>query len=364
MDEMNTLDDVAADANPNPSGLPRTIRRLKASGLLFVGDPHMTCVRPGRRIEENFLEEVPLDRISQAREIAEERDLFMVFVGDMTDNPNKFKAGTAKVVEDRGRLIAGFAKAMNVRECVTIPGNHDKHEVRLTPDCTLAQMRDLRLIDVIEPGGVYAIIDIDGQKVGLGGTPYGEPIPKDVRALFSEPIDRCVWITHDLFIFDHKIPVLRDPPEIKGVDLAVNGHDHETQAPRQIGQTHWHNIGNITRMAVDQVNHVPAVWQWDPKGGMHQHVLAYNKDAFDLVGLQVQADVKGAHEVEKQREKSLFAELLMQDASGELSRSDSGDVITEDIERVLSDRPEISSAAQLTVRNLHKRAPERMKSGF
>lgn len=356
----NTQDRTASSGLLSmPEGLPRKIRRIKANGLLFVGDPHMTCVRPGRRLEENFLS-VPLDKIAQAREIAEQNDLFVVFLGDMVDNPNKFKANTAKVVEDRGMIISGFAQAMNFRDCVTIVGNHDKHEVRLTPDCTLAQMRDLRLIDVIEPGGPYAIIEINGEKVGLGGTCYGEPIPKDVRGVFGEEVDRCVWLTHDLFIFDHQIPVLRDPPEIKGVDLAVNGHDHESQAPRQIGQTLWHNIGNITRMAVDQGPNVPAVWQWDPQAGMKKHALRYNEAAFDMVGIQVKADVKGAHEVEKARAKSLFSELIVKDSASDFARSGTGDVILEDIDRVLAARTDISEPAQLMVRNLHRRAPEKM----
>lgn len=343
------------------AGLPREIKRIRFDGLLFVGDPHMTCLRPGRRVEEDFLE-VSLDKIRQAREIAQAQNLFVVFLGDMTDNPNKYKAGTTRVVEDRGRIISGFAKAMDFMPCVTIPGNHDKHEVRLTPDCTLSQMRDLRLIDVIEPGGAYAIIDIDGQKVGLGGTPYGEPIPKDVRGAFGEEVDKVVWLTHDMFIFDHKIPVLRDPPEIKGVDLAINGHDHETQKPRTMGQTTWHNIGNITRMSVDGADNAPSVWQWDPKNGMKQHVLEHNKNAFNLIGLQVPADAKGAHQAEQLREKSLFAELLLADQSGEMERTDSGEVILEDINRVLNDLPGISEPARLTLRNLHLRAPERMKA--
>lgn len=343
-------------------GLPRKIKRLSYDGLLFVGDPHMTCSRPGRRLEEDFLE-VVFDKLEQTRRIAEEKNLLVVFTGDMLENPNKFKAGTAKVIEDRGRIISGFARAMNFMTCVTMPGNHDKHEVRLTPDCTLAQMRDLRLIDVIEPGGPYAIIDIGGKKVGLGGTPYGESIPKDVRGVFGEDVDQCVWITHDMFIFDHKIPVLRDPPEIKGVDLAINGHDHECQKPRQMGQTHWHNIGNITRMSVDKIDHVPSVWQWDPVNGMQKHVLRYNEIAFNLLGIQVKADVKAAHEVEKQREKSLFAQLLVADSSADMVRSDSGDVIREDIDHLLSQRPEITEPARLTIYNLHKRAPNRMKPG-
>lgn len=339
----------------NADGLPRSLYRTACSGLLFVGDPHLTCVRPGRRVEDDFLA-VGLDKIRQSREIAEANNLFMVYVGDLVDNPSRFRAGTTRVVEDTGRLIAGFAQAMNFRECVVNPGNHDKHEVRLTPDCTVAQMRDLRLVHVIEPGGAFAIFDIDGVTVGLGGTPYGEAIPSDVRGAFGEPVDRCVWLTHDLFVFDHKIPLLRDPPEILGVDLAVNGHDHETQAPRQIGQTQWYNIGNITRMAVDCASHVPAVWEWNPKSGMRRHVLRYNELAFEMTGLQIAPDAERAHEVEKSRARSLFAELLKADQASDLRRSGSGDIMAEDIEAVLTEKPQVSEAARLIIQNLHRRS--------
>jgi hypothetical protein len=321
----------------------------------------MTCVTPGRRVEDNFLD-VPLDKIRQSREIAQANNLLMVFLGDMGDNPNQYKAGTQKVVEDRGRIITGFAKAMDFSPCVTIPGNHDKHEVRLTPDCTLAQMRDLRLIDVIEPGGPYAIIEIAGKKIGLGGTPYGEPIPKDVRGVFGEEIDQCVWITHDQFIFDHKIPVLRDPPEIKGVDIAVNGHDHECQKPRQIGQTQWHNIGNITRMSVDTEHKPPSVWQWDPVNGMKRHELVYNKKAFNLVGIQVQPDVRAGVAEEQARKKSSFVELMKVDSTSDMARTDSGDLIAEDIQRMFDRRPDMKEPVRLTIQGLHRRAPEKMKS--
>jgi predicted phosphodiesterase len=326
---------------------------------LFIGDPHLTCVKPGRRLEEDFLA-VGLDKIKQAREIAEDKDLFMVFLGDLLDNPSAKRAGTTRVVENTNAILAGFARAMNFRESVIIPGNHDKSEVRLTPETTLSTMRELRLLHVIEPSGPFGVFEIDGMRVGLGGTPYGEVIPRSVKGAFGEALDRTVWITHDMFVFDERIPGLVDPFEIEGCDLAVNGHDHTTQKPRQIGQTLWFNPGNILRMSVDCADHVPSVWEWTPNGGIHQHALRYNQAAFDLRGLQIEASVKAAHEAEKVREKSLFASLLLSEGSTDMERTGSGDLIAEDIERILSERP-ISEPAQLTVRNLHRRSPDKMK---
>jgi hypothetical protein len=249
---------------------------------------------------------------------------------------------------------------MQFMPCVTIPGNHDMSETWLTPETTLYTMRELRLLNVIEPGGAHAIIEIDGVKVGLGGTPYGQPIPRDIRGVFGEDVDRAVWLTHDLFCFDEKIPGIGDPFEILGCDVVVNGHDHTSQAPRTFGQTTWYNPGNITRMSVDCANHKPSVWEWTPAGGMVRHVLRYNELAFDMRGLQVAPDTQGAVVRERERADSLFTALLRADNTADMERSNSGDLLREDLERILAERKS-SEAVKLTMRNLHLRASDRMK---
>lgn len=350
-------------ANTEEAGLPRTIRRVKTDGIMWIGDPHMTCVRPGRRLEEDFLP-VPLGKIKQAREIAEEKNLLMIFLGDMCDNPTAKKAGTSKVVEDTNRILAGFARATNFRECYTIPGNHDKEEVRLTEGTTLSTMKDLGLINVLEPSGPFLIIEIGDQKIGLGGTPYGETIPRDVRGVFGEPVDKVIWITHSQFEFDIKNPFLDKVFEIKGCDMVVNGHDHTTMTPKNIGDTWWYNPGNLTRMSIDCLEHKPSVWEWNPSmepGVLQQHVLRHEPLVFDMRGLQVQADVGAALAHEVKREKSIFSELLVADTSSEMERSGSGDLLAEDIDRYIADHPNMSEAAQKILLNLHKRAPEKLK---
>lgn len=349
------------------SGLVPSIKRFSCDGLLFIGDPQMSCVAPGRRLEEDFLP-VTLDKLRQCREKAEEKNLFVVFLGDLFENPTQKKANTNKVVENTNRMLTGYAQAMNFRPAVTIPGNHDKEEVVLTQGTTMATMRDLGLIDVIEPGGPYAIIEIQGKKVGLGGTPYGDEIPRDVRGVFGEPVDKVIWLTHDLFQFDIANRYLQEVFEIKGCDMVVNGHDHTTQKPKIAGQTNWFNPGNITRLSVDMVDHVPSSWEWNPSmpaNHLEQHVLQYNKIAFTLEGRQVDPDSKAATVAAARRAQSLFASLIMSDkdadgASSEMDRSASGDLIAEDIDRILSET-KYSEGAKLTVKNLHSRALERVK---
>ena len=356
---MTTRPDAPLAGTPGlPPATPKLLRG-HYSGLLFVGDPHMTTVKPGRRLEEDFLS-VVLDKITQARELAEARNLLVVFLGDMTDLPGARRAGQSKIVENTNAILAGFARAMQFRDCLTIPGNHDMSDAWLTPDTTLYTMRELRLVNVIEPSGPGAIVEIDGLKVGIGGTPYGQKIPRDVRGVFPEPVDRTVWLTHDLFIFDEKIPGLTDPFEIRGCDVAVNGHDHTSQAPRTFGQTTWYNPGNITRMSVDHANDRPAVWEWTPQAGMVRHELRFAEIAFDMVGLQVAPDERAALVRERARSDSLFAALIQADSASDMARSDSGDLLKEDIERLFEERS-TREPVKAVIRNLHLRAPGRMQ---
>lgn len=348
---------------PVNDGLPRQIVRLKASGIEFIGDPHLTCARPGRRIEEDFLS-VGLDKITQARVIAEEKDLVMVFLGDLVDNPTQYKSGTKKVVENTNKILGGFAKAMGSKMGFAIPGNHDKEEVRLTEGTTLHTIRELGMLHIVEPGGPFAIIEIGDKKVGLGGTPYGEAIPRDVRGVFGEPVDRVIWITHSQFEFDIKNPFLEKVFEIKGCDMVVNGHDHTTMKPQCVRDTWWFNPGNLLRMSVDCANHKPSVWEWNPDmppGGMVQHMLKVNEHVFNMQGLQVQADVGAVQAHEQERANSLFSQLLLADNGAEMDRTVGGDLLGADIDEYIAETPGLSEAAQLALRNLHKRAPERLK---
>src|SRR3546814_7832118 len=93
-----------------------------------------------------------------------------------------------------------------------------------------------------------------------------------------------VWLTHEDLAFDGSYPGAKELYEVPGVSLVVNGHMHLTKKPRNVGGTMWFNPGNITRVAVDAKDHVPAVWKFDPVNGIERIELTHEKDIFDLTG--------------------------------------------------------------------------------
>lgn len=360
------MDSKVMNTELENTGLPPKIITIKADGIMWIGDPHLTCVTPGRRIEDDFLS-VSLNKLRQAREIAERDNLVMICAGDLLDNATEKKAGTSKVVENINLILSGFAKAVNFRPFITLTGNHDKNEVTLTPGSTLSTMHDVGLVNVIQNNGAFAVVEVGDQCIGLGGTDYGKPIPKDVRGFFDsyeKKIDKVIWFTHSQFEFDEVNPFLEKIFEIKGCDMVINGHDHTKMTPKWAGNTCWHNPGNLTRMSVDCSSHKPAVWEWNPSvpdGQLKEHAIKHNELAFDMTGLRIAADVDAAKKFEAERSKSLFAELLLADKGSEMDRTVGGEVIEVDLERYIQDNPKMSEGAQTMLRNLLKRAPEKLK---
>lgn len=347
--------------------LPRApLLRLEYDNLIFVGDPHMSCERPGRRVEEDFLP-VVLDKLKQARVLAEETNGLIIFPGDLLENSDQFKNGTTKVVENPNRIHAGFAQALQFRECITLAGNHELNQVRLTDDTTLYTMRELGLVHVMESNGPFAIIECQGQKIGLGATPYGMEIPRSVVGVFEEHVDKVIWVTHDQFEFDIPNKYLNKIHAIEGCDMVVNGHDHTTFNPKKIGDTWWHNPGNITRQSVDHRNHKPAVWTWNPTmdtSALQPHYLKVNELAFNMTGLQVEAASEDVALISNaKRAQSMFSALLVDETNnGEKNRTTSGDYLLEDIDEYIAGNPKLSELAKQKLLELHKRAPESVET--
>lgn len=347
---MNTHDRIPV--TPSPLVGDHIIQKV-VKGILWIGDPHLTRVKPGRRLDADFVGTVT-NKISQAIAIARENDLYPFVLGDLFDNASE---------PDGISTLVRLARAAAGEDWATIVGNHDKNEVKLRDNTLLGACRDFKIIRVIENNGLCAIFTIDGMKVAVAAVNYGNEIPTDATGWFPADADYRVLVTHDDIAINDTYPGARDPWEIKGCDLVVNGHVHETKPIKTVGQTQWFIPGNITRLSVDVVNHVPSVWQWDPKNGIKQHVLKYEVNAFDLTGLRVQADVSHLEAKARQENhgrESAFTSLLMQESSTDMKRSDSGDVVLEDIERTLAEMKKPDTVTTI-VRDLHRRAPERMK---
>jgi len=116
-------------------------------------------------------------------------------------------------------------------------------------------------------------------------TPHGAEIPNTIEAAAGETV---VLVTHHDLAFQGAYPGAAPLKQIAGCQMVVNGHMHKTTPSVPIGTTVWHNPGNITRLSVDCLDHVPSVWAWGVRClgvQAEQIALMYERDCFDMTGL-------------------------------------------------------------------------------
>lgn len=276
-------------------------------GLLFVGDPHVCTFRPGTRLDDNFLETV-LDKLDQAVAYAKTYNLYMVILGDLFHDDQDHNPLMLT------RLIQIFNKLPHPP--LTIVGNHEKTQTKLTDDTFTAALREAGVLYTIEKTKYWGRFKFNQEFYYLGGTPYGQEIPTTVNNLIDKSLlevgSYTIWLTHHDIAIETYYPGCIQPFEIEGCDMLVNGHDHTTKNPMTVGQTTYFNPGNITRMSVDKKDHIPRVWAWYPtnKRQLTPFELKYNPNIFDLTGRQVISQVPKQTYKEKENQESKFLQLL------------------------------------------------------
>ena len=313
--------------DPEPAFLLPSV--VEAQGLLFIGDPHLGSIKPGRRRDADFAGTV-LDAITQAINLANRRRLVPVFPGDIFDRPFEVDE---RIKTRLTRILAG---------CWTRPivntGNHDKAN-DLLEDCdSLALLAAAGTISVVRIGGPVGIFRIGDLRVGLGATPYGQIIPRDVSGVFDD-VDTVVWVTHHDVAFEGSYPGALEPHPIEGCAIVVNGHMHLRKPLVTCGATVWFNPGNITQTAVDALDHIPSVFELtsDCEIVTHELDLPTGSDAFDLTGLQVtpvrpSADGEARSIVVEPQVPSAFVELLKSQDTLDMGRSGDGSLLREAID--------------------------------
>jgi hypothetical protein len=242
-------------------------------GLLFIGDPHIASYSPGRRIDESYLDTV-LGKLRQCAQWARERQLLPVSPGDLVDDHDD---NDPTMHYRTIQTLHTFDPPM-----VTTVGNHDKKERQLTEKAFLALLGLTGSVDLVAEPGFWGRVTLsadDGRthRLVLGFTPYGFPPPKSLAEALGLDVDTPVdearalaqadtvlWITHGDFAFEGAYPGAAPLVEIPGVDVVINGHMHGAKKPVQMGQTVWHNPGNIVRMSVDMADEAPSAWVWSP----------------------------------------------------------------------------------------------------
>lgn len=324
---------------------------MPAAGLLFIGDPHLSSRRPGRRRDPDFAE-VGLGKLGQALALADAMDLVPVILGDLFDRAR----------EDDHALLARTIRMLHAtrHKAWCLVGNHDRVHATLSDDTALAVLREAGAVRVMDRSGPAALLDLGGRRVGLGGTPHGQEIPRRVADAF-DGADAVVWLTHHDLDFPASYPGAAPIFEMEGCGLVVNGHMHATEAPRRRRGTVWWNPGNILRRSVDQIGHRPAVWSWRPDDpqSLSAHPLAFEQDVFDLTGriaAPIAPGLDGAHAAGH----SLFADLLKAESRSEMARTADGSVLLEDLEQLFREEdaePEVRALLLDLLRGATERDP-------
>lgn len=318
----------------------------EAEGILFIGDPHLSSRKPGRRKDVNFSATV-LDKVAFLIDTCNERRFIPCFLGDMFDTP----------VEADEQLKTKLVRIL--RRSWTLPisnvGNHDIRNTVLTDGDSLAFLAESGVIKVCAHSGAFETVRLGGKTVGIGATPYGQSIPVDARPYFGN-VDSIIWLTHHDIAFENPYPGSMAAQAITGCKLVVNGHMHLWKKPLKVGGTVWFNPGNITRQAIDAIEHVPAAHALTAKGNLEKIVIPHEQAIFDLTGKLITAISPGEAPVKEQEQgESAFVNLLKADSAMEMSRSDDGSILLEEIEDKFQ-RENTPKEVQDIILSLHRRA--------
>ena len=324
----------------------------KADGFLFIGDPHISSRKPGRRVENEFtIIDVTVDKLDQAIDIANANNWVPLILGDLFDKSKDSKARLMTL------LFKTLRKARHPVFC--LPGNHDMLATDVTDDTALAAVEAAGVIHLLHTSNAIGATFRFGQaRVALGSTLHGDPILTNATGLSgTEGVDTVVWLTHHDIAFEGAYPGSLAPHPIEGVQLLVNGHMHRTQPSILQGDTWWVNPGNIFRQTIADAKHVPAVWSWTP--GMdvpERHPLRYIEHVFDWTGKAIASqmgDVVPTNADDTEQE-SLFVEQLQASLSSELPKTSAGDVLVEDM-NVVTETLKPSDDVLKIIQALHKK---------
>lgn len=322
---------------------------LPCNGVLVIGDPHVSSRRPGRRQDADWPGPI-LAKLRHCVSLANERDLRPVILGDLFDRPVETDLGL------KSGLIR-LLKEFRHRPLVNV-GNHDMVHTTLSDGDSLALLALSDVVDVVSLSGPVAEFAIGGRRWGMGMTPYGQDIPRDLRGAFSS-VERVAWFTHHDIAFGKAYPGAVPPFAIQGCALVVNGHVHRSEKAVVQGATRWENPGTINRLSVDLIDHAPSVWILSADGSLTAEPLPHRSDVFDLTGRLVTP--AGGHVVAREVE-SAFVSLLKAESSTDLKKSDDGSLLRETLETAFV-RERSSEAVRSVVRSLLEEAVERRASG-
>ncbi|WP_368714706.1 metallophosphoesterase [Paraburkholderia sp. EG287A] len=296
-------------------------------GVLAIGDTHIT-ERTGRRIDD--FSTAILGKVDQAADVAIERNLFPVHLGDLF---NRARENSLELLARTAASLQRFPLPVGMGLPVVV-GSHDPVETTLTDKDAMQLLATFgRVFPMGKPGKVLTLVLNSGERVGLWVTPAGSRVPERIDA---EPGTHNIMFTHHDFDFNGLYPDAHELHEIEGCDLMINGHMHKATPMVLKGRTACHNPGSLARVKVDERNHKPVVSVWTPAHGLSLEAvpLKFAEHVFDMTGKEVYAadDRTLKANLPKGLSLSRFAAKYRQRDSLEAGRTDDGSVLAEELD--------------------------------
>lgn len=313
-------------------------------GFLFIGDPHVAALAPGRRVDD-YLTTV-IGKLEYAAALCQKNQLVPVILGDLIHLDK----------ESSIKLVSRLSRVLRMFPCppIEVGGNHGKRLFQSSEDDIEALLASLGLIQLAGNPGLVSSFDFDGVAVNLHVCPHVFELPTRLPAAEDGAVN--VLVTHHDLAFEGAYPGARAVTEIANCHMLVNGHMHKTARSLELGNMVAHNPGNIEPLSLDVADHQPAVWEWCPEQmdmQLVQHLLPHDPNCFDLTGTNVAPaeDVLGA--VERLKE-SAFAKLMGGEALLDAHRTSDASVLKEDLSAVC-DTAAASPAARQMMESLVER---------
>lgn len=325
-------------------------------GFLWVGDPHLSSTRIGRR-KDNFMESC-FAKLDFCKDYANTHNLRVALGGDLLDRKNE---NSVELIVRLNRWCRSL-----IETPVDIGSNHDLTlGVALDTNVLklLSESNALHLL--LEPGLLfkdkYTTLSGEEYTVAVFGIPYGFDLPDEVES----DADIVILMTHHDLAMNNPYPRSIPLKEIQGVDLVINGHMHATKPSVRMGCTLWCNPGNIEPLSVDLKDMVPRAWHFDinhfllhPEQPLLPVVLPHAEDVFDLTGLQVAESSEEEVAQTLDVGSSYFSKALLESKEEEALKTDDASVLLSDLVDVSGENETTKLAAQLVFGLIHQILPE------
>lgn len=205
-------------------------------GLLVIGDPHLASRVPGFRCDD--YPRTILEKLRWSLDYACEQRLLPCLLGDLFHWPR-----------DNANWLLGELLGLLTSEVIGIWGNHDCTEDTLTDDDSLSVIARSGRLTLLHETSLWTGT-INGRRVTVGGTPWGQRLPKSIERPNDAVASLVFWLTHHDILFPGYEESGRFKPfEIPGIDVVLNGHIHRPLPDVVCGGTIWLNPGNIARIS-------------------------------------------------------------------------------------------------------------------